>query len=71
MTPKKKRPKTDNRGAADERACIKAIVIRLGRASIILPNANEYARGVRETCAAIVKSIDSRSKRFKARKGGL
>ena len=60
---KKKRPTTDNRGAADERACILAHISRIRRTG-------EYGSGY-DTLIKLHEWLESRSKRFKARKGGL
>lgn len=54
-----KRPTTDNRGAADERHAIKRKVISMMRS------------GVRISGKTLVDWIDARSKRFRARRGGL
>lgn len=58
-----KRPTTDNRGAADERACIRAYLKRI-------QSTGNYGSGT-DTLRQVIAWIDSRSKRFKARKGGL
>ena len=59
----KKRPTTDNRGAADERACIK-------RKAKALQREWDQSAGF-QALHDIIDFIDSRSKRFKARKRGL
>ena len=67
----KKRPTTDNRGAADERACIKRAVTEMIRGLDLLLLDSKTVGEVRHHLGLVVKFIDSRSKRFKARKGGL
>lgn len=69
----KKRPQTDNRGAADERAQCKAHAKRLVKATAITlaDNLGEYRRGYRAAMKDLITWLDSRSKRFRKRKGGL
>lgn len=66
---KRKKPATDNRGAADERAAIKRKALNMQRVyeSFNRPKFLSMALAI-ET---LIDWIDRRSKRFRARKGGL
>lgn len=71
---KGKRPTMDNRGAADERACIKRKALQMQHAYESVPctpaNRPKY-RCMALAMETLVDWIDRRSKRFRARKGGL
>ena len=66
----KKRPTTNNRGAADERACIKRKVKEMIHGLKVIDGGVPGA-AARRHLSLVVSFIDSRTKRFKARKGGL
>lgn len=61
---KRKNPATDNRGAADERACIKRKIKQILKNDS--PSISSDA-----VLIVLLNWIDNRSERFRARKGGL